>query len=93
MLWWRPHPLIEATLQSMRVDLYEEYMRIKREFVRKGYGILDETGDAGMAAVVADAYLGESSSSLVHYFGVLGKAVFFTNWEILRECTDRKSVV
>lgn len=83
VLWWRPHPLIEATLQSMRVDMYEEYMRIKREFVRKGYGILDETGDAGIAAVVADAYLGENSSSLVHYFGVLGKPVLFTAWEIL----------
>ena len=85
VLWWRPHPLIEATLQSMRVDMYEAYMRIKREFVRKGYGILDETGDAGIAAVVADAYLGENSSSLVHYFGVLGKPILFTAWNVLED--------
>ncbi len=88
VLWWRPHPLMEATLQSMRVDLYEEYMRIKREFVRKGYGILDETGDAGIAAIVADAYLGENSSSLLHYFGVLGKPVYITCWSILEEIRE-----
>lgn len=80
VLLWRPHPLVEATLKSMRPELYGEYMEIKDSFVRKGEGILDETGDAGIAAVVADAYLGENSSSLVHYFGVLGKPVMYIDW-------------
>ena len=82
VLLWRPHPLIEATLKSMRPELYGEYMEIKDSFVRKGKGILDETGDAGIAAVVADAYLGENTSSLVHYFGVLGKPVMYINWMV-----------
>lgn len=90
VLWWRPHPLIEATLKSMRPEMYAEYMRVKRDFVRKRYGILDETGDAGAAAVVADAYLGENSSSLACYFEVLGKPIYFTNWSIMEEMTEEE---
>lgn len=90
VLLWRPHPLIEATLKSMRPELYGEYMEIKDSFVRKGKGILDETGDAGVAAVVADAYLGENTSSLVHYFGVLGKPVMYIDWRVAEDkCKDR----
>lgn len=85
VLLWRPHPLIEATLKSMRPELYGEYMEIKDSFVRKGKGILDETGDAGIAAVVADAYLGENTSSLVHYFGVLGKPVMYIDWRVAED--------
>ncbi len=85
VLLWRPHPLVEATLQSMRPDLYEEYMGIKNAFIEEEKGIFDETGDACIGAVMADAYLGESSSSIVHYFGVLGKPVLYIEWEVLEE--------
>lgn len=93
VLLWRPHPLVEATLKSMRPELYEEYMGLKKSFIRKGTGIFDETGDAGIAAVVADAYLGESSSSLVHYFGVLGKPVMYIDWTITEELNDSARAV
>lgn len=85
VLLWRPHPLVEATLKSMRPEMYEEYMSIKKSFIRKGKGIFDETGDAGVVAVVADAYLGENSSSLVHYFGVLGKPVMYIDWAVVED--------
>lgn len=85
VLLWRPHPLLEATLKSMRPDLYEEYMEIKNAFIKEGKGIFDETEDACIVAAMADAYLGESSSSLVHYFGALGKPVLYTEWEVLEE--------
>lgn len=92
VLWWRPHPLIEGTLKSMRPKLYGEYMQIKNAFLREGKGILDESGDAGVAAVVADAYLGEDTSSLVHYFGVLGKPVMFTDWKVVTEwCEEERA--
>lgn len=83
VLLWRPHPLVEATLKSMRPEMHKEYMEIKNTFVHKGKGILDESADAGIATVISDAYVGENSSSLVHYFGVLGKPVFYINWIIL----------
>lgn len=85
VLWWRPHPLLEATLQSALPALYGEYMEIKRAFAGSRNGILDETGDAAVAAVIADAYLGENTTSLMHYFGVLGKPVMYTNWEITED--------
>lgn len=92
VLLWRPHPLVEATLKSMRPDMYEEYMEIKKSFVYQGKGILDESGDAGIAAVVADAYVGESSSSLVHYFCVLGKPILFINWKLTGNQQERRGL-
>lgn len=85
VLLWRPHPLIEATLKSMRPELYQQYIEIKENFVKKGNGILDNTADAGMSAIVADAYVGEDSSSIIHYFGVLGKPILFIEWDITEE--------
>ena len=85
VLLWRPHPLIEATLQTMRPEMYVEYIKIKDEFIDKDRGIFDETGEAGIAALVADAYLGEKTSSLLNYFGVLGKPILYINWECEKE--------
>ena len=79
VLLWRPHPLMNATLKSMRLDLYEKYKGLEKEFVAKGIGILDETPDINMAVAIANAYLGEDSSSVVHLFGIAGKPIFFTS--------------
>ncbi len=92
VLWWRPHPLLEATIKSAMPELYPSYLEIKDTFAESRNGILDESGDAGVAAVIADAYLGEDSSSLVHYFGVLGKPVMLTRWEIVEDRKDRGSL-
>ncbi|WP_188399499.1 hypothetical protein [Sporomusa sp. GT1] len=78
-LLWRPHPLMTATLKSMRPELYAKYKALEKEFVTKRLGVLDETPDINMAVAIADAYLGESTSSVVHLFGIAGKPVFFTN--------------
>lgn len=90
VLLWRPHPLIEITLQTMRPALYKEYMQIKEKFAASGQGILDENGDPGVAVAVADAYIGEGTSSLVNYFGVLGKPILLTDWSILEETTKEE---
>ena len=79
VLLWRPHPLIHASLQSMLPDLYGEYKKLEKEFIKKQIGILDETPDINMAVAIADAYLGEASSSVIHLFGIVGKPVFFTD--------------
>ncbi|GFI46896.1 hypothetical protein IMSAGC019_02216 [Lachnospiraceae bacterium] len=90
VLIWRPHPLVEATLKSMRTEMYAKYIKIKKKFVRSGKGILDETGDVGVTVIVSDAYLGENSSSLIHYFGVLGKPVMFIDWKVVKEETEEE---
>lgn len=89
VLLWRPHPLIEATLRSMRPEMYKEFMEIKNTFLQTGRGIYDETADVGISTVISDAYLGENSSSIVHYFGVLRKPVFYIDWTVLENRQNR----
>ncbi|MBO6304049.1 MAG: hypothetical protein J6M62_03090 [Selenomonadaceae bacterium] len=78
-LIWRPHPLLEASLKSMRQNLYEEYIKLKELYISQRIGIYDTTPDLEMTMAVSDAYLGESSSSVVGLFGYAGKPIFFTN--------------
>ena len=77
-LIWRPHPLMESCLQSMRPKLYDEYINLKNLYISEKIGIYDDTPDLEMTMAVSDAYLGESSSSVVSLFGYAGKPVFFS---------------
>ena len=62
VLLWRPHPLIEATIRSMRPRLWEEYKRIVEQYRKEGWGIYDDTADLNRAIALADAYYGDDSS-------------------------------
>jgi len=44
VLWWRPHPLSEATYRSMRPQLIGEYEQIIMDYKRNSWGILDDSG-------------------------------------------------
>lgn len=61
-LLWRPHPLIEATIASMRPRLWEGYRKIVEKYRREGWGIYDDTVDLNRAVALADAYYGDGSS-------------------------------
>ena len=61
-LLWRPHPLIEATISSMRPGLWEEYRKIRDGYLEKGWGIYDDTADLDRAIAISDAYYGDPSS-------------------------------
>lgn len=61
-LLWRPHPLIKATIESMRPKLWDEYDRIVEEYKRAGWGIYDDSADVDRAVVVSDGYYGDLSS-------------------------------
>lgn len=84
ILLWRPHPLTEATLQSMHPELYEEYMSIVREYRESGWGIYDDSPDLDRALVVSDAYYGDESS-LVWMYKATGKPIMIQNCGILTE--------
>jgi len=79
VLLFRPHPLLESTLKLMSPQLYGMYKDVEKKFLSENIGILDKTQDIDMAVAIADAYIGESSSSVVCLFGVAGKPIFFTN--------------
>ena len=67
VLWWRPHPLFESTLKSMRPKLYQEYQDIIQEFFRKDCGIYDTTDELHRAICWSDAMISDESSLLWLY--------------------------
>lgn len=84
-LWWRPHPLIESTISSMRPLLWQEYRKIVEEYKAEDWGIYDDTAEVDRAIIVADAYYGDWSS-LVHLFKQTGKPIMIATkkewWEV-----------
>ena len=62
VLLWRPHPLIKATIASMRPQLWGEYERLVEQYQSEGWGIYDDTADLDRAIALCDAYYGDGSS-------------------------------
>ncbi len=80
-LLWRPHPLIEATLTSMRPQLAAEYKLLKEQYISDGWGIYDDTAELDRAIAVSDAYYGDMSS-VVWLYQKTKKPVMIQNCEI-----------
>ena len=87
-LLWRPHPLIQATIESMRPELWQEYKAIVEQYREEGWGIYDDTADMDRAIVVSDAYYGDGSS-LVQLYQKTGKPVMIQNVEIIDTTVNR----
>jgi len=66
-LLWRPHPLIQATLTSMRPSLWNVYKEIVDKYREEDWGIYDDGPDLDRAIVVSDAYYGDWSSVVQLY--------------------------
>ena len=77
-LLWRPHPLIQATIESMRPQLWVEYQQIKDKYIEEGWGIYDDTPNVDRAVVVSDAYYGDPSS-VVQVAENAGRAALIQN--------------
>ena len=89
-LIWRPHPLLEATIKSMRPQLLSEYNNLRRYFTENHIGVLDETADISRAVAISDGYIGEESSSVVNLFGAVGKPIFILNNHISHPFTEEE---
>lgn len=83
-LVWRPHPLLETTLDSMRQAYKKKFLQIKEYFINNNIGIYDETPDVTNTIALCDAYVGDGSS-VVSLFGVVGKPVFMLDTNINTE--------
>lgn len=81
-LLWRPHPLIKATVSSMRPKLWQEYDRLVKRYLEEGWGIYDDTADVDRAIALSDAYYGDGSS-IVQMYKETGKPIMMQNVEIL----------
>ena len=84
VLLWRPHPLIPATLQSMRPQLWNAYSTIVSRYRSEGWGIFDESSDADRAILVSDAYYGDGGS-LFALYEKTGKPIMVQNVDVLGE--------
>lgn len=78
LLWWRPHPLTEATCQSMRPQLLMEYKKIMAQYEADGFGVLDKSYDLHRAISFSDLYYGDPSSVALMY-GVGKKILIYQN--------------
>ena len=63
-LWWRPHPLSDATFSSMRTELYQEYQELIKDYQTNMIGIYDDSSDLHRAIAMCDACYGDNSSVL-----------------------------
>lgn len=81
-LLWRPHPLMMQTLESMRLDLKESYVKIVQQYRAEGWGIYDDTPDMDRAIAISDAYYGDPSS-VVQLYQETGKPVMVQNVECI----------
>ncbi len=89
-LWWRPHPLLEATINAIQPGLYEKYREIVLEFTESNMGIYDDSIDMYRAIAVSDAYYGDRSS-VVQLYGLTGKPILLE--DILEEAVLPKGAI
>ena len=82
VLLWRPHPLMEETISSMRPDLWKEYETIINTYRKEGWGIYDDSADLNRAITISDGYYGDGSS-VVELYKKTGKPIMIQNVEIL----------
>lgn len=73
VLWWRPHPLAEDTLRSMRPALAELYREIVKAYRQDTFGIYDDSADVNRSIAYADYYYGDSGSAVEAAFFATGK--------------------
>lgn len=83
-LLWRPHPLIEETMRSIRPGILQRYLEIKNAYLDDSWGIYDDTADMNRAIAISDAYYGDSSS-VVQLCQQTGKTIMIQNVDVLRK--------
>jgi hypothetical protein len=89
VLLWRPHPLFDTTIASMRPELSDRYKDIVSKYRLEGWGIYDDSADLNRAIAVSDAYYGDWGS-MVALYEKTGKPIMIQNLEMINneEITD-----
>nr|WP_320017127.1 hypothetical protein [uncultured Desulfobacter sp.] len=91
---WRPHPLLEATIKSMRPDLWETLVELKAFFIESSIGVIDHSPDLATTIAVSDGYIGEHASSMSRLFSVVGKPVYILdNLRNQNDSNEKKGVL
>lgn len=88
-LLWRPHPLMESTLKSMRPQLLLRYLMIVDKYKKERWGIFDDSQDFSRAVRVSDGCFGDLSS-VTEVFRKAKKPVMVGNIDILNQSKKEK---
>lgn len=80
VLWWRPHPLLMATIKSMHPELLPEYKAIIKNIMDGNKAIYDNSSDLYRAIALTDAYYGDKNS-IAELYKRTGKPVFISDVE------------
>lgn len=88
-LWWRPHPLLESTLVSMRPGMLQEYEQMVRSYQQEGWGIYDDCMEFHTAVECCDAYYGDSSSVVEVFLGAK-KPVMVQQYHVMKRILEQE---
>lgn len=91
VLWWRPHPLYEETLESILPMLVERYHAIIKKYKDNKIGIFDTGMDLDWAIAETDAYYGDGSSVSI-LFKYANKPVMYQDAKI-KNCSKRNKSI
>lgn len=86
--WWRPHPLMEATLDSMLPEQAQGYHELRNKYMAEGWGIYDDTPKIDRAIAWSDAYYGDWSSCVLLYHAT-GKPIMIQTFNDHEEKKDK----
>lgn len=86
-LWWRPHPLLDATFGAFSPALQQEYEDIVAKYIEEGWGIFDDTPYLNRAIACTDAYYGDRSS-LIHMYKLLKKPIMIQDILVVNDLAD-----
>lgn len=84
-LLWRPHPLLAATMESMRPEAAARFQQLKQQFFADHLGIYDDTPNIEASIALSDVYIGDMMTSVTALFGAAGKPLFLLNNMLLQE--------
>lgn len=88
-LLWRPHPLIENTIKSMRQGLLKRFLEIKEDYISGNWGIYDDTPELDRAIAISDVYYGDRSS-VVQLYQQTGKPVMIQDVDVIFDTVKAK---
>lgn len=91
-LLWRPHPLIQTTVTTMRPTLWTEYEKIVNRYKEEGWGIYDDSSDLDRAVVLSDGYYGDWSS-VVRVYQKTEKPVMIQDVGVRGNREDKKDYI
>lgn len=81
VLWWRPHPLLQSTFESMRSQFKIEYFKIISLYKSQKIGIYDESSNLQRSIIYSDVYYGDYKSSVIILYCATGKPIISAHIE------------